>query len=97
MTIAELDRWAKARNWGERRRAELDAFLQPYTVIESDRELCCQWAAIKDQVHRSGHRIETADGWIAATALLYQVPLVTHIRSHFVHVAGLQMISEASI
>jgi len=97
MTIAELDRWADAHNWGERRRAELEAFLEPYTIIESNRELCRQWAAIKVQIERSGQHIETADAWIAATALLYQVPLITHNRSHFAHVVGLQMISEAPI
>jgi predicted nucleic acid-binding protein len=95
MTMAELDLWAKAHNWGERRRAELDAFLQPYTVIESDRELCRQWAALKHQVQRSGYHIETADAWIAATALLYSVPLVTHNRNHFIHVNGLNVISES--
>ncbi len=97
MTIAELDHWANARNWGERRRAELEVFLEPYTVIESNRELCHQWAAIKDQTERNGNYIETADAWIAATALLYQVPLVTHNRSHFAPVVGLRMISEAPI
>lgn len=97
MTIAELDHWADAHNWGGRRRAELEAFLKPYTAIESNRELCRQWAAIKNQVERSGYSIETADAWIAATALLYQVPLVTHNRSHFAPVLGLRMISEAPL
>ena len=48
MTVAELDLWADSRNWGKRRRAELANFLQPYTVIESDRELCRNWAEVKN-------------------------------------------------
>jgi tRNA(fMet)-specific endonuclease VapC len=95
MTIAELDFWADARNWGEKKRAELETFLKPYIVIESNRELCRQWAALNYQVQRSGYHIETADAWIAATALLYNVPLVTHNRSHFTHVNGLNLISES--
>ncbi len=95
MTIAELDLWANTHNWGERRRSELKAFLEPYTVIESGRELCRQWGALKHQAQRSGYHIETADAWIAATALLYNVPLVTHNRSHFTHVNGLNLISES--
>ncbi len=94
MTMAELDQWADMHNWGVRKRAELETFLQPSTVIESDRELCRQWAALRSQVQRDGFQIETADAWIAATALLYHVPLVTHNRAHFSRVRGLQLISE---
>lgn len=95
MTVGELDLWANARSWGKRKRGELAAFLQPYTVIESDRELCRNWAKVKNQVQRDGYHLDTADAWIAATALLYDVPLVTHNRSHFIHVSGLSIISES--
>jgi predicted nucleic acid-binding protein len=97
MTLAELDFWAKKHNWGKQKCEELELFLQPYTVLESDRDLCRQWAAIKDQLQRCGSYLETADTWIAATALLYNVPLVTHNRSHFARVPGLQIISEAPL
>ena len=97
MTIAELDQWAMLHNWGARKRQELEVFLQPYTVLESDRDLCRQWARVKDQVQRNGLHIETADAWIAATATLYQIPLVTNNRLHFSRVPGLQLISEAPI
>jgi len=96
MTLAELDFWAELRNWGARRRAELAAFLHPYTVIDSDRDLCQRWAEVRIQVRRGGHHIDTADAWIAATALLYGVPLVTHNRDHFIHVPGLTIISEVT-
>ena len=95
MTLAELDLWASVHKWESKRRAELDDFLQSYTVIESDRELCRQWSDIKSQARHGGYHIETADAWIAATALLYRVPLVTHNRAHFARLPGLQLISEA--
>lgn len=38
--------------------------------------------------------IQTADGWVAATALLHDIPVVTHNRNHFVGVDGLAVISE---
>jgi len=95
MTIAELDFWASARNWGATRRAELSAFLEPYTVVHSDLRLCQMWAEIRNQVMRNGHHIDTADCWIAATAQLYDIPLLTHNASHFVHVSGLKAVSEA--
>lgn len=69
--------------------------MQSYTVIESDRELCRQRAEIKSQAKRGGYHIETADAWIAATALLYNVPLVMHNRAYFARLPNLQLISEA--
>jgi tRNA(fMet)-specific endonuclease VapC len=93
MTIAELDFWASTRNWGSTRRAELTAFLEPYTVIHSDLRLCEMWAEVRSQVMRDGHHIDTADCWIAATARLYDIPLLTHNRSHFAHVSDLKTLS----
>jgi predicted nucleic acid-binding protein len=40
-------------------------------------------------------RIECADAWIAATALLYSVPLVTHNRNDYLGVPDLTLISHA--
>ena len=36
-----------------------------------------------------------ADAWIAATALLLNVPLITHNAAHYVGIDGLRVISEA--
>ncbi len=94
MTIAELEFWASLRNWGVKRRAELSAFLEPYLVIDTDRHLSRMWAAIRNQVMRDGYHIDTADCWIAATARLYDIPLVTNNLSNFVHVSGLKTLSE---
>jgi ABC-type Zn uptake system ZnuABC Zn-binding protein ZnuA len=38
---------------------------------------------------RDRQRIETADAWIAATALLYDAPLLTHNRKDYGGVPGL--------
>lgn len=59
MTIAELDLWAASRGWGARKQAELEAFLQPYTVVESSRELCRIWGQVCDEVKRNGRAIES--------------------------------------
>src|SRR5687768_8333474 len=68
MTIAELDFWDNARDWGAIRRADLSAFLGTYTVVDSDSRLCQMWAEIRHLVMRDGHHIDTANCWIAATA-----------------------------
>lgn len=95
MTLAELDAWADIHNWGLRKREELAAFLSNYIVVESDRELCRAFGSIRQQATRQGRFIETSDAWIAATALLYQIPLVSHNRKHFDWIKGLQLISES--
>lgn len=94
MSVAELDFWANFRNWGSKRRADLAAFLEPYTIINSDRSLCQVWADIRSQVSRDGYHIDSADCWIAATALQYSIPLATHNEGHFIHVNGLKILSE---
>lgn len=96
MMIAELDLWADLRGWGRQRQDALAKFLRPYTVIESDRELCRGWARLRAEAQSQGRKIETADAWIAATALLYQVPLVMHNRTHFDWITRLTVISETS-
>ena len=95
MTIAELDLWANVRNWGANRRVNLSLFLEPYAVINSDRELAHMWATIRYELMQKGLSIDTADCWIAATGRLYNIPLLTHNTSHFMHVSGLTTISEA--
>jgi tRNA(fMet)-specific endonuclease VapC len=41
-----------------------------------------------------GRPVDPSDAWIAATAIRYNLPLVTHNRRHFDGITGLQVISE---
>ena len=95
-TLAELYRWPLERNWGEPRRTALEEHLRDYVVYPVNRVLCQQWAATTDQARRNGNPIEVDDAWIAATALLYDIPLVTNNRGHFEGIADLRVLSESS-
>jgi tRNA(fMet)-specific endonuclease VapC len=95
MTLAELYRWSVKRNWSERRRTELEDDLRSYVVYGTNRELCRKWAETTDQARRDGYPIADDDAWIAATALLYDLPLVSNDRNDFKHIAGLKLLSEA--
>jgi tRNA(fMet)-specific endonuclease VapC len=95
MTLAELEQWTMARNWGARRRRELLDYLRRYLVEQSSPELCRRWAEAMDSARRTGRPILTADAWVAATALTYDVPLVTNNPADFAGVAGLTVVSEA--
>ena len=93
-TRAELERWALARNWGERRRAELRSYLKDFFFAEADETVCLRWAEAQDNAQRKGRPISCADAWIAATALAFAVPLVTHNPDDFRQIQGLTVISE---
>lgn len=92
MTIAELDRWALHHNWGKARRRSMELFLQDFLFSFCDRSLCVKWAEATDSARRNGRPIDTADAWIAATALLHGIPLVTHNPSDYLGVDGLILV-----
>ncbi len=43
---------------------------------------------------KKADRLIRADAWVAAVALIFDVPLVMHNRKHFENVEGLKIISE---
>lgn len=96
MTVAELDRWALARGWGEGRKERMERYLgENFVVYPVSRALCRKWAEVKDGSRRSGRPVGDADAWVAATALLNRIPLVTHNREHFARIEDLEVVSEA--
>jgi predicted nucleic acid-binding protein len=95
MTVAELFQWAFVRGWGERRRQELEISLEKYVVLPFDIALCRLWGQIRAECRAKGHPISPQDAWIAATALRYGLPLVTHNPKDFAPVDGLEVIAES--
>jgi predicted nucleic acid-binding protein len=93
-TLAELDLWTLAGNWGARRKQQLDQYLRRFIVEHSSPALCRRWAEVMDDGRRRGRAIAAADAWNAATALLLGIPLVTHNAGDYAGVAGLTVISE---
>jgi predicted nucleic acid-binding protein len=93
MTLAELDRWSLERAWGQGRKLALAQHLTRYTVLPVSRELCAKWAEVAFSAKRKGRPIQTADAWIAASALHYQVPLITNNRGDYSSVDGPALLS----
>ena len=90
MTEAELEQWALLANWSEKRVVWLRLFLGRFVVVPSSHDLVLRWAEAMVAARRNGRRIETADAWIAATALLYDAPLLTHNKADYLGVPGLR-------
>src|SRR5579872_4886453 len=93
MTLGELKRWQLERNWGAFRKAELADHLTRYVVLPASRELCAKWAEVSWEARRKGRPIQTADAWIAASALHYQVPLITNNAGDYEMISRLQLLT----
>ncbi len=94
MTLAELYRWAEERHWGEHRKQQMEQHVRNFVLFGFNRDLCRTWAQVMARTRRNGRQLSCADGWIAATAILYDLPLLTHNRRDFQHVPGLRLASE---
>jgi tRNA(fMet)-specific endonuclease VapC len=96
MTVAELFQWAILRQWGDLRLAQLEKYLSNYLIIPVDQPLCRAWAEVRANCQSTGRIISPQDAWIAATALRYDLPLVTHNVKDFLGVPNLQLITPLS-
>ena len=94
MSVAELYRWAAENNWGAKRIADLETKLRKFIICPVDPKLCQIWAEVMSEGTKNGKPIQTADAWVAATALSFGIPLVSHNAKHFQCVGGLSLITE---
>jgi tRNA(fMet)-specific endonuclease VapC len=93
-SVAELWSWAEENNWGAKQREGLTVFLQRFLVIPYDLDLAQAWAKVGMHCKKIGRRLESGDAWIAATAIRYKIPLLTHDRDHVgLNYPDLQVIS----
>lgn len=93
MTEAELEQWVLLAKWNAKRIDWLRIFLARFGIIPSSHDLVIKWAEVMVAARQAGRRLETADAWIAATAVLYDAPLVTHNASDYAGVPGLKLIT----
>jgi len=77
MTRAELRLWPAANHWGAARRAALEEHAALFLTLYPDERTCAIGANLVDRCRRAGRPIQTADAWIAASALQWGCPLVT--------------------
>jgi tRNA(fMet)-specific endonuclease VapC len=89
-TLAELLRWPYARNWGSGRIKRLEDHLRQYQVLIPDLGVCENWARVSSI---RGKPINYHDAWIAATAMRYDLTLVTNNRKDFEHIKDLKLVT----
>jgi len=76
----------------DRRFTQLEQYLSNYLIIPVDQSLCREWAYICAKRQSAGRPISPQDAWIAATALRYDLPLVTHNIKDFLDIPNLRLI-----
>jgi tRNA(fMet)-specific endonuclease VapC len=92
MTEAELERWVLQARWGPERIVRFRTYMKRFVSIPSSRDLIVKWAEVMVLARSLGRRIEVADAWVAATALLYDAPLVTNNPGDYAGVAGIKLL-----
>lgn len=80
-------------NWGYRRREQIIQYVDDtYDVIESNLHMIAICAELRAESRRLGRELSAADGWIAATAVLLNCPLLSHDRD-FGDLPGLEVVN----
>jgi len=90
-TIGEMKEGSLAADWGRGKRLRLEHFLSEYLVIYPDETVCNWWGWVR--AIRKAQPISATDAWIAATALSYDLDLVTHNPKDFRGIPGLRVLT----
>lgn len=91
LTFTVAGELAAGASLGDRRAWE--GFLGPFYVLPSSPEVSWHYGQAFRHLQKNGQLIGANDMWIAATALAYQMPLVTANVDHFHRVPGLDVVS----
>lgn len=78
---------------GTTRLQSLEAYLKTYTLLPIDLEICRLWGQLPAELRHRGIVISPQDGWIAATALRWHIPVVTHNAKDYRNVPELVLIT----
>lgn len=92
MTVGELYEGAYRKAWDKKKFGLLKEQIKNYLVIPCSPNMCEIWGRLRAE--RKKQPIAVDDGWIAATAITYECPLVTHNPKDFLDITGLQIITE---
>jgi predicted nucleic acid-binding protein len=78
-SLSERERWSD--------------FVAPFRILPFDEDVAWQYGQSYRYLKEHGLLIGTNDLWIAATALVHDMPLATRNRRHFTRVPGLKVAS----
>ena len=91
-TLAELRLIALRRTWGPRLLTTMDEVVGQAGIIQPTLELVEEWAQLMYRQIQRGSRIESADAWVAASAMLHGCPVLTNDKKDFERIEGLRLL-----
>lgn len=94
VTVGELYYGAELAGWREEQRQQLEDNIRKYVVLPYTKTISIAYGKIVAERKHAGRPIGMNDAWIAACALGYEVPLLTHNSKDFSGITGLTVITE---
>jgi tRNA(fMet)-specific endonuclease VapC len=91
ITCAELWYGAANSRRPQRNRADQDAFLEPFRILDFDVRAADRYAVVRGHLARLGRPIGDRDLMIAAVALANRLGVVTRNSAEFSRVPGLRV------
>lgn len=93
ISAGELKAWPLLNAWGATKRAALTSALAAIVILPYDESLLDEYARVMFDAKTTGHpliqKAQSNDRWIAATARVHGVPLMTGNKQHFTGLPGL--------
>ena len=74
------------------RRAKWESFVRPFETLPCTEDVCWQYGQAFRFLQTNGIMIGSNDLWIAATALAFDVPLVTRNEREYQRVPGVRVV-----
>ena len=91
VTVGERYSWVFRSRTSPRHHQGLEDLLAEVTVLDVDHDIALKFGEVRAHLLDRGRPMATADLLIAATALTYDLTLVTHNRADFEGVPGLSI------
>jgi predicted nucleic acid-binding protein len=95
VTVGELTKWTRLRQWGPQRLAELADWMEHVTVLPYDEDVAVRWGVMTADAQLRGRSMPVNDSWIAACCLAHGLPLATLNTKDFQEIAdaeGLELV-----
>jgi tRNA(fMet)-specific endonuclease VapC len=92
VTLGELFAWAKRRNAPAKREVGIRGFLRSCTILDADMRVGEQFGLLRADLLDRGIVVGELDVFIAATALIHNLTLVTHNTADYQHIPNLQIV-----
>lgn len=99
VTYGEIYEGVLGSSHPERARARFESFLvdADIDIVPLTVEVARTFAGLRYRLRKSGNVVGTSDLLIAATALAFEIPLVTRNQRHFNRIPELQLITPANL